>query len=330
MRKLFIGVLAATAFAAAPAVAQDKFNLTLAGASPGGLWSALGAGLDKTLAKAYPGSTVTYQTGGGGLANAKLVQDKKVPMGLAVDPELAWGYRGMGPYKGKPQKDLRVLLRVYSAESRFQYMHVLINGDVAKQYNIKTMDDVKKHQKNLRVAFNRPGNIDGEIGIASFTKSGVDIKPFKQVVRAASQEMTSLMQDRRIDMQVFGISYNHARIRELDKGIPLNMIGLNPKAVDAMIADFGGKACTIKASEYKFIQEDKLSHCVGGVVMVHKDMPDETAYKIVKGVLTNIDTFRSAHRALQKATTPQSLAEGSVAPHHPGALKAYREAGLAK
>lgn len=330
MRNLMIGIIGAACIAAAPAVAQDKFNLTLAGASPGGLWSTIGAALDKTLAKAYPGSTVTYQTGGGGLANAKLVQDKKVPMGLAVDPELAWGYRGIGPYKGKPQKDLRVLLRVYSSESRFQYMHVMINGDVAKQYNIQTMDDVKKNVKNLRVAFNRPGNIDGDIGIAAFEKSGVSIKPFKQVVRAASQEMTSLMQDRRIDMQVFGISYNHARIRELEKGIPLNMIGLTQQAVDAMIAEFGGKGCTIKTSEYKFIQQDKLSHCVGGVVMVHKDMSDDMAHRIVKGVLDNIETFKSAHRALKGATTPQSLAEGSVAPHHPGAVKAFREAGLVK
>ncbi len=330
MRKLILGTVAVAAFASAPAMAQDKFNLTLAGASPGGLWSTIGAGLDKTLAKAYPGSTVTYQTGGGGLANAKLVQDKKVPMGLAVDPELAWGYRGLGPYKGKPQKDLRVLLRVYSSESRFQYLHVMINGDAAKQYGIQTMDDVKKHQKNLRVSFNRPGNIDGDIGIAAFEKSGVSIKPFKQVVRAASQEMTSLMQDRRIDMQVFGISFNHARIRELEKGIPLNMIGLTPKAVDAMIAEFGGKPCTIKASEYKFIQQDKLSHCVGGVIMVHKDMAEDVAYKITKGVLDNIETFKSAHRSLKAATTPQSLAEGSVAPHHPGAIKAFREAGLVK
>ena len=36
-------------------------NLTVCGASPGGLWSLLGAGLDATLKAASPGSTVTYQ-----------------------------------------------------------------------------------------------------------------------------------------------------------------------------------------------------------------------------------------------------------------------------
>ncbi len=40
----------------------QTYQVTLAGASPGGLWSTIGTGFDKALAKAYPGSTVTYQT----------------------------------------------------------------------------------------------------------------------------------------------------------------------------------------------------------------------------------------------------------------------------
>ena len=51
------------------AVAKD--NYILAGASPGGLWSLLGAGVDKAMRASYPNATVTYQTSGGGFANAK-------------------------------------------------------------------------------------------------------------------------------------------------------------------------------------------------------------------------------------------------------------------
>ena len=62
-----IGVIAIP-LAAAPVAAQ-KYNLTLSGASPGGLWSRIGGGIDAAIAKAYPGSTVSYQTSSGGLAN---------------------------------------------------------------------------------------------------------------------------------------------------------------------------------------------------------------------------------------------------------------------
>lgn len=306
----------------------QTYQVTLAGASPGGLWSTIGAGVDKALAKAYPGSTVTYQTGSGGLANSKLVSDKKVPMGIAADMELAAAYRGTGPFKGNPLKDLRTLFRAYSAQSRFQYSYVLVNGDVAKKLGIKTIADLKKHAGEIRIAFNRPGNMDGDIGIAIMEDSGIPVKSFKQVVRAASKEMGSLMLDRRIDAVVLGIAYNHPVIREIENGIPLTMLDVGKKVSDKVADDFGGQTCTIKADEHKFISADKVSVCVGAVVVVDKSMPDAEAHDIVKGLLVNLDDFKSAHRLLKKATTPKTVAEPAIAPQHPGAVKAFKEAGL--
>ena len=94
-------------------------------------------------------------------------------MGIAADMELTAAYRGTGPFKGHPLKNLRTLFRAYSAQSRFQYDYVLVNGDVAKKYDIKTMADLKKHAGDIRIAFNRPGNMDGDIGIAIVEDSGI-------------------------------------------------------------------------------------------------------------------------------------------------------------
>jgi hypothetical protein len=328
MRKFLIGATGAALLAAAAAHAQEKFNLTLAGASPGGLWSTIGAGIDKALNKAFPGSTVTYQTGPGGLANAKLVSDKKAPMGIIADMELAAAYRGEGPFTGRAQKDLRTLFRAYSPASRFQYSYVLVNGDVAAQHGIKSMADLKRNAGNVRIAFNRPGNMDGDIGIAVIEANGINMKSFKQVVRAASREMTSLMLDRRVDVAVLGIAYNHPRIREMENGIPLVMLDAGKAESAAVATRFGGQPCAIKAGEHKFISEDKTSVCVGAVIGVHKDMDEQTAYNLVKGLLANLEDFKSAHRLLKKEVTPRSVAEPAVAPHHPGAARAFKEANL--
>ena len=327
MRKLIIGILGAAIFAAVPAYAET-YNLTLAGASPGGLWSRIGLGLDKAMAKAYPGSTVTYQTGSGGLANAKLVQDKKVPMGLAVDPELSAAVKGTGPFRGKKLKDLRVLVRVYAPAARFQLTHLLINADVAKKLKISSMADLKKNAGKLRVAVNRPGNMDGDISLAFFKANGINPNRFKKLVRAASREMTKLMLDRRIDVMSFGISYNHRRIREVAKGIPVLMLNQGKAASNRVAKQFGIERCKVLAKEYKFLTIDSHSVCVGAVIVVNKSMPNKTAYDVTKGMLTQIEAFKSAHRALKKATTPKSIAQPSAAPHHPGAVKAFKEAGL--
>lgn len=306
----------------------QTYQLTVSGASPGGLWSTIGAGIDKALAKAYPGTTVTYQTGSGGLANAKLVSDGKVPMGIAADMELTAAYRGTGPFKGHPLKNLRTLFRTFSAQSRFQYEYILLNGDVAKKYGIETMADLKKHAGDIRIAFNRPGNMDGDLGIAIFEVSGIPIKSFKQVVRAGSKEMGSLMLDRRIDAIVVGAAYNHPNIREIANSIPLTMLSVDKDVAGKVADDFGGQVCTIKASEHTFISADKVSLCVGTVVLVNASMPDQEAYNLVKGFLANLDDYKSAHRLLKKETTPKTVAEPSVVPWHPGAAKALKEAGL--
>jgi TRAP transporter TAXI family solute receptor len=326
MRKIIYGVISAAFLIAAPAHAET-YNLTVAGASPGGLWSAIGAALDKTINTAYPGSTVTYQTGSGGLANAKLVQDKKVPMGIAADMELNAAVKGAGPFRGRPQKDLRTLVRVYSPSDRFQYLYVLVNGDVAEQYGIKTMADLKANAKNIRIGFNRPGNMDGDIGIAAIEANDIDTDSFRQVVRAASKELTSLLLDRRLDAAAWSVSYNHSTIQELERGIPLVQLNVGEKAAAEVAEEFGIKPCTIKANEHRFINEDKVSVCTGGLVMVHKDMDEQIAYDLAKAMLKEIEVFKATHRAFKNAT-PESLAEPAAAPHHPGAAKAYKEAGV--
>ena len=45
-----------------------------------------------------------------------------------------------------------------------------------------------------------------------------------QVIHAASKELTSLMLDRRLDIANFGISFNHPRVREIAKGIPVILL----------------------------------------------------------------------------------------------------------
>lgn len=316
------------AVALSGAAHAQTYNLTLAGASPGGLWSTIGAGIDKVVAKAYPGSTITYQTGSGGLANAKLVADKKVPIGIAADMELAAAYRGTGPFAGSPLTDLRTLFRVFSPQSRFQFAYFLLNADVASKYGIKSMADLKKNAGEIRIAFNRPGNMDGDIGIALVEGSGIPLKSFRQVVRAASKEMSSLLLDRRVDAIVVGVSFNHPTIREMENGIPLAMLNFGKDVSDKVAAEFAGEACTIKANEHKFISEDMISVCVGGVVVADKSMPDDVAYNLVKAMLTHVDEFKSAHRLLEKETTLKRIAEKAVAPYHPGAAKAFAEAGL--
>jgi TRAP transporter TAXI family solute receptor len=332
MRRILLAVTAAVVVTAYPASAQP-YNLTIAGYSPGGLVSTAGAGLDRALNAAYPGSTVTYQTSSGGLANAMQLDQKKVPLAFISDTEINVVINGKPPFK-QPITNLRVLFNAYSAGTRFQATQVIANKSWAEKHGIKTLADIAAKKPAMRVAVNRPGNLDGDVGLAVLAAYGIsqdDIKNWGgQVVRAASQEMTSLMLDRRLDLVVLGISINHPRIREMENGLDLVMLPISQDSAQKVAKDLGGKPCTIKAGEYKFLAADTSSICVGLSVFVRADMDTQLAYNLTKGVIDNLDKYKAAHRLLDKAVTLQNATEPGQVAFHAGAEKYYREKGLLK
>jgi TRAP transporter TAXI family solute receptor len=332
MKILSIALLGTAVALATPAEAQ-KYNLTVAGYSPGGLVSTVGAGLDAALNAAYPGSTVTYQTSSGGLANAMLLEQGKVPIAFIADTELAVAVKGKKPIP-KPLTDLRMIFRPYAPGSRFQATHALANKAWADKHGVKTFADIAAKKPAMRVVVNRPGNLDGDVALASLEAIGVTQKDIEawggQVVRAASREMTSLMLDRRADVVVLGISYNHPRIREMANGVDLVMLPMTEAVAKKVSDELGAKPCAFKANEYKFLASDSASVCVGMAIVARASLDDQTAYNIAKGVVEQVEKFKAAHRLLQKAVTLQTLSEGGQAPFHPGAAKYFREKGLIK
>ena len=205
MKNIVLAAAAVVVVSTTGALAQP-YNMTIAGYSPGGLVSTVGTGLDAALSAAYPGSTLTYQTSSGGLANAMLLEQNKVPLAFISETELAVAIKGKAPIN-KPLTNLRELFEPYSADSRFQATHVLVNKDWATKHGIKTLADIAKKKPPMRIAVNRPGNLDGDVALATLAAAGVTPAEIEkwggQVVRAASKEITSLMLDRRIDATVY-------------------------------------------------------------------------------------------------------------------------------
>ncbi len=332
MKNRNLYALAGLMLITSPALAQP-YNVTVAGYSPGGLVSTIGAGMDKALATQFPGSTVTYQTSSGGLANGMLVSTKKVPMGLIGDHEFPIIYEGRPPYK-TPVKNLRLVFKPYVGATRFQISHVLVSKEFADRHGVKTFADLGTKKPPIRIAVNRPGNADGDVGLAFLDAIGFPPAAIQkaggQVIRAASGEQTSLMLDRRIDGLIFGISYRHPRVLEIEKGQPIVMLPFD-EATSKKVADkWGGQVCQVKAGEYSFLDGSSYSVCMGLGLYVRDDADEALVYNMTKAMYEQIGAFHAAHRLLKQFVTAQTMAEPGIVPHHPGAARYMREKGLLK
>jgi len=331
MKKLFIATLAVSAIAALPVEAQ-KYNLTLTGASPGGLWSRIGGGIDAAIAAAHPGSTVSYQTSSGGLANVPLVARGKAPMGLATDGELNAAVTGQKPFKSKID-NARILFRVYTPAARFQMSFFAVTKAFADKHGVKTAQDIVSKKLPIKIAINRRGNMDADVGEAAMNLLGLSRANVTswggQVVHAASKEIVSLVSDRRLDVVNFGISFNHPRVREIAKSASPVLLSYGEDNAAKIAKQFGGEVCRVKPGEYKWTPNGAVSVCMGAVVVVNANMDEKLAYTLTKAMLSQIETFKDkSHRLIKKTATPAVLAQKGPAPHHPGALKAFKEAGL--
>ncbi len=325
--KMLLAITVLVAAAVGPAHAQP-YNLALSGASPSGLWSSLGVGIDKAVKTQFPGSTITYQTSGGGLANIALIDGGKAKLGIAQDPELKLALEGAKPFS-KPITSLRAIAYLYD----WGPMQLIMTKEFADKYGIRTFEDIAAKKPPLRVTINRRGNIAEGIAIEMFKAMGVtpaDIEKWGgSVIFAASQEQTDLYKDRRADLIFNSLFVKQGSLLEAANAVESVMLPVSDAVIEKTSAATGVKKFVIPAHSYDFQAQAMPTTTLGAGLIVSKDMDDQTAYNLAKALHQQIDQLKAVHGAM-KALTPQVLVDMKVIPYHPGAVKYYREAGLMK
>lgn len=319
-------VLALGVSLSAGAVQADALNLTLSGASPGGLWSLLGAGLDRAVKADNPASVVTYQATGGGFANIGLLAANRSDLGLAHDAEIKVALAGEEPFRA-PVTNLRAIGTMYN----WAPMHFFLRKSVAEQYGIETLADIATSGAPLRIGVNRAGNITGNVAMGMLEAAGVTEESIRanggSIVRAASAEQSDLLRDGRIDLVTNGIFVGHSSFRAIDENVDVMLITIPEDVIAAMTEQFGTIAFTIPGGSYKHQPEPVETVALGALLIASDAMDEAVAHALTKALIENIDEVRGVHGAM-RALDPALLAAPSVVPFHPGSERAYRDAGL--
>lgn len=304
----------------------DPLNLNLAGASPGGLWSLLGAGLDRAVKAADPSSVVTYQSTGGGFANVGLLASNRADLGLVHDAEATIALAGGEPFSS-PITNMRSIGYLYN----WAPMHFFLNRSVAEQYGIDSIADIATSGAPIRVGINRPGNITSDMAVFMLAQAGATEDLLKanggQLVRAGSSEQAELIQDGRLDMITNGIFVRHSSFRAVDENSDVILLGVPEDVIEATNAHFGTGRMVIPAGSYSKQPAEVASSALGAILLTNDQMSDETAQALTTALIEHIDDLRAIHGSMA-ALTPDLLATPSVVEFHPGALAAYQEAGL--
>jgi len=316
-------------FVTANAVAENqKYKLTITGASPGGLWSLLGAGIDSAVRAGYPGSFVTYQTSGGGLANVGIVSKGGAELGIVHNVELKAAVQGSAPFKS-PVTNLRAIAYLYN----WAPMQLIMNKKFANKYGINNVADLVREKPPVRFAVNTRGNMVQEVNKEILSAYGVsydDVKSWGgQILYAASKEQGDFLGDGRIDMFGNGVFAPHKSIIKASRVVDVIMLELSVEASQKVANKTGADPYIVKQESYAWLNKDIRTVALGAELVVNDSMSEQIAYDITKTLVENIDKMRGVHKSM-KSLTPEMMASQNVIQYHPGAIRYYKEVGLIK
>ena len=318
-------VLTATVLGISAGSAQE-LNLNLAGASPGGLWTLLGAGLDAALKAESPNSSVTYQTTGGGFANAAMIDEGRAEIGLIHNAELAIAVAGGAPFDA-PIESLRVIGYLYD----WAPMQFVVPNAYAEEHGIDSIDDFAAMSLPVRITVNRAGNITGDLAMAMMEAAGAGEEQINSwggaVVRAGSAEQSGLLQNGRVDVYTNGVFVGHSSIREIENALDIRVLSVPQNVIDEVGAAYSIGPFTIPAGSYENQPEDVETLALGAVLIASTAMSEEDAYQLTTALIEHLDAIQTVHPAMADLDL-ELLATEAAAPFHDGALRAYQEAGL--
>ena len=306
----------------------EPVNLTLSGGNPGGLWSLLGAGIDRATKVDDGDSVVTYQATGGGFANIGLLGANRTDLGLLHDAEAKVALQGGEPFKA-PINNMRAIGYLYNWAPR----HFFLERSVAEEYNIDSLDDIAGSGAPLRIGINRSGNITSNVALMMLEEAGVTEDMLSdaggQFVRAGANEQADLIQDGRLDMITNGIFINHSSFRAVDQNSDVVLLTVPAEIIEATNAAFGTGTMVIPGGSYSNQSDDVTSVALGALLVATQAMPDDIAGSLASSLVNNIDEVRAVHSSM-KQLSPELLATPSVLEFHPAAAEVYRKAGLIK
>ena len=329
MRKLSLIIASLVLFAHGPAEAA-KYTMTVCGASPGGLWSLLGAGIDSAMKAAYPGSTMTYQTSGGGFANVNLIKQKKCELAIVHDAELTFAVQGRKPFK-RPVSGLNAIAVMYN----WGAAHLFVNRAWAKKHGIASMEDIAMKKPPMRLVVNKRGNINAAMGLAAFEALGVsdtDIKSWGgQVLYYASRAGAGLMKDRRADVNLNNLFVRHGSYRDMINSVNVTLVPIPAKVNQFVQQKFQIGSWNIPNESYAGdVQSGAMDvYSASAVLIAPLGMNAKTAYDVTKALVEKLAKIQGVHKAM-RALSPKIMVSQKAIPYHPGALRYFKEARLMK
>lgn len=321
-RAALLGAAGATA---APFIrtahAQQTFEW-VAG-SVGGGWFTMAAGLSALIAEENPELRIRVVPGGG-LANSTRVNNNQSHMGWGIDAFTAAAARGEDPYNAR-HENLRSLGTGYSPTEH----NLLRRADAGPEGMREILT-----QRGLRIASPQRSSTDEMTlqRILRFLGTSPDAirNGGGRYLNGSYADISSAFADGQVDYLYAALAKPAAILTEIGQGRrPARLVGFPDDVRRHLIQAYAYAEGVLPAGTYPALQTgDLMVTTMDSVIMVHSTVPDEVAYRITRTLIRNRGQRLVNIHASMGAWNPAVSWRYDGVPLHPGAARAFREAGV--
>jgi TRAP transporter TAXI family solute receptor len=311
---------------AMPATAQQK-NLTWTAGQVGGGWYAQAGGFVE-LIKSKDSSFNIKVVPGAGIQNMSKLQQGETEIAWGLPPFIAASYNGQDPYKDK-HGDMRLVM------NGLGFVHIQVGVPV--DYPANTVKDVFElaKTKGITIGTTPPGGSDEWVMRKVFefyktTYADVRSKGGK-VILVSYSDLTTQYRDRNMDVFFANLAVPGSAIQEASLARKMKILPMDDDLIKFLEGHGLSRGAIPKGSYKDVVNNDKdiPTIAMANTIVANAKTPPDVVYQFTKVLLSDLGGVRKVHPAF-KDFDPKDAVKLANVPLHPGAEKAYKEAGLLK
>ncbi|UJQ96084.1 TAXI family TRAP transporter solute-binding subunit [Mariluticola halotolerans] len=315
---IFSGLVLAAAMFAAPTMAQT----TSIGSNPqGSLFYTTGTAIAGVMSE-KTGGQYRVAPFGGSSTYLPMVNRGELEFGLTNSAEAAFAYMGEGMFEGVPNEDLRLVGSLFPA----------INGFMVRaDSDIKTAADLKGKKIASEFVAGRTFHYLSGAALAASNLTWDDVTgvPVPEYVAGID-----LLIDGRVDAaySTVGVAAAQRAMASIPGGIRFVSVDHSGDVTDRMNAVMPTAepvTMTPGTADNGIVDDPTNLMQMQFVLMAGKDMSEDAVYEMVKTLHDSKPDLAAKLGAFNRFN-PDGMMTASPVPYHEGALRYYREIGIAQ
>jgi hypothetical protein len=300
---------------ASPAWAQKKYEMNLMTGPMGGSWYPLGGAIADAVQKEIPGTSIQVAPGGG-ILNVEAIEVGKADIGFSNSSSGVDGLMGRPPFK-KKMENMRQWANLYP-----QYFQMI----VLEGAGIRTVADLKG--KTIAPG---PKGQTGEFAATQVLQvHGLTYKDMAKVHHVNYNDTVSLMKDGHCEGWLLVTTVPASTIMDLASTRKIRMLSLpEDKIQELQKMNAGYIKRVVPKGTYQGVDYDVPGIGWWTHLVISAKLPDDLVYNMTKTLVNSLPRLGQVVKDL-RGVTAKDLAQDIGIPIHPGALKYYKEIGVAK